>query len=84
MFHRITQATPLPDLRLLVTFSSGAVKQYDVRPLLDRWPMFTPLADVPGLFACVQVDPGGYGISWNDDIDISADELWHNGTEPAA
>ena len=28
----------------------------------------------------MQVDAGGYGISWNDDLDLSCDELWENGT----
>ena len=25
------------------------------------------------------VDEGGYGVSWSDDIDLSAEELWENG-----
>ncbi len=29
------------------------------------------------LFAQAVVDTGGYGISWNDDIDISEYELWN-------
>jgi hypothetical protein len=33
----------------------------------------------PGFFKAVRVDPGGYGISWSDDIDISEYELWTNG-----
>ena len=32
-----------------------------------------------GLFDRVRVDTGGYGISWNDDIDLSCDELYWNG-----
>ena len=31
------------------------------------------------LFEKVVVDVGGYGISWNDELDISAEELWENG-----
>ena len=31
------------------------------------------------MFNAVSVDPGGYGISWNDDIDLSCDELWEHG-----
>ena len=27
------------------------------------------------------VDVGGYGIVWNDDVDLSCDELWENGKE---
>jgi hypothetical protein len=30
-------------------------------------------------FKSAHVDAGGYGISWNDDIDISEYELWNNG-----
>ncbi|MDR2196696.1 MAG: DUF2442 domain-containing protein [Coriobacteriales bacterium] len=26
------------------------------------------------------IDTGGYAVSWNDDIDISADDLYYNGT----
>ena len=33
------------------------------------------------LFRDVVVDQGGYGIIWNDDLDLSCDELWENGTE---
>ena len=39
---------------------------------------FAALKD-PVLFRNVQVDPFGYGIFWNDDIDLSESELWLNG-----
>ena len=29
--------------------------------------------------ASAAVDPGGYGVSWSDEIDISAKELWAHG-----
>jgi hypothetical protein len=35
------------------------------------------------LSRAVRVDAGGYGVSWNDDLDLSEDELWVNGVEPA-
>ena len=50
---------------------------YDCASLLSR-PRFHLLAD-PGVFQAVSVDAGGYGISWNDDIDLSEYELWTNG-----
>lgn len=31
------------------------------------------------LFKKVQVDTGGYGISWNDDLDLESEEIWENG-----
>lgn len=81
MFHKVKDVSALPDYRLSVQFSEGVTKIYDVSQLFDRYKMFTPLKDSPEIFACVTVDVGGYGIIWNDDIDISCDELWANGTE---
>lgn len=31
------------------------------------------------LFNKVIVDSGGYGISWNEEIDLAAEEIWENG-----
>ena len=31
------------------------------------------------MFEDVEVDAGGYGISWNDDLDLSCDEIWEHG-----
>ncbi len=80
MFHKIKDVFPLPGLRLSVQFANGTTKIYDVTPLLDRFDAFAPLGDET-LFASVQVDAGGYGIVWDDDIDLSCDELWENGAE---
>ena len=41
--------------------------------------MFKSFIDNPDLFYEVRVDTGGYGIIWNDDIDLSCDELFKNG-----
>jgi hypothetical protein len=62
---------------LLVRFENGVEKVYDCKPLLARREFH--LLKVPACFRAVQVDPGGYGISWNDDLDLSEYELWTNG-----
>lgn len=62
---------------LLVTFECGTEKLYDCSGLLSR-PEFQ-LLKTPAFFNSVRVDPGGYGISWNDDVDVSEYELWTNG-----
>lgn len=80
MFHKVTAVTPQPGYQLLVHFSDGCAKQYDMTPLFDRMPVFESLKQIPGLFEQVAADPGGYGISWNDDIDLDGSELWENGT----
>ena len=82
MFHKVKSVTPLPDLCLLAEFQDGMKKKYDVKPLFKKWPAFRILDSVPGLFEQVRVDAGGYGVSWNDDIDLSCDELYHCGECP--
>ena len=81
MFHKVKSITSLPNLCLLVEFQDGSTKKYDVKPLFKKWPVFQALDYVPGLFEQVRVDAGGYGVSWNDDIDLACDELYHNGTD---
>lgn len=80
MFHKVKSVTPMPDYNLLVHFTDGQAKQYDVEPLMTKFPAFQQLTD-HGLFESVSVDGSGYGISWNDDIDLSCDELWEHGTD---
>lgn len=78
MFHKIKMVSPLPNYRLIVQFSEGCTKLYDVTPLFKKVPIFEQLKD-SNLFLEVQTDVGGHGIVWNDDIDLSCDELWENG-----
>ena len=81
MFHKVKIVNALPDYKLSVQFAEGVTKIYDVAPLFEKYSIFTPLKDSTELFGSVIVDQGGYGIVWNDDIDISCDELWANGVE---
>lgn len=79
MFHRIKSVNPLPDYRLSVQFAEGVTKEYDVKPLFEKWDVFTSFKEHPESFYDVAVDVGGYGVIWNDDIDLSCDELFENG-----
>ena len=79
MFHKVKSAAPLSDFKLSVQFSEGDTKLYDVKPLFEKISAFRYLKDNPSEFDCVSVDVGGYGIVWNDDLDLSCDELWENG-----
>lgn len=78
-FHRIKTIKPLSDLILLAEFQDGSVKKYDVKPLIKKIPVFQMLDYVPELFNQVRLDANGYGIIWNDEIDLSCDELYYNG-----
>ncbi len=79
MFHKIKNVSPLPEYKLSIQFAEGVTKIYDVKPLFDKIPAFKSLNNND--FGAVYVDVGGYGIIWNDMLDLSCDELWDNGVE---
>ena len=80
MKHKVKSVSPIPySLVLEVNFCDGTTKTYDVERLFDKWPCFRVLAEDRQLFCSVRVDTGGYGIVWNDDLDLSCDELYENG-----
>ena len=81
MFHKIKNVFALHEYKLSVQFSEGVTKIYDVKPLFEKIPLFEELKDSAQEFFSVSVDIGGYGIVWNDDLDLSCDELWENGVQ---
>lgn len=50
----------------------------DVKPLTKKYDVFQQLQN-KALFDLVRVDCGGFGIAWNDEIDLSEYEIWENG-----
>ena len=74
---RIKNVKPLKNRHLEIQFDNGIIKDYDCNQIIDR-PKFYLLHD-DLVFNSVKVDTGGYGISWNDDMDISEYEVWVNG-----
>ncbi len=79
MFHKIKDIQVLPDSRLSVHFTEGQRKIYDVAALAEEHQVFKNLIENDELFKSAKVDVGGYGIVWNDDFDLSCDELWEHG-----
>jgi hypothetical protein len=65
--------------KLNILFDNGKTKTYDCKQLFQK-PEFSLLKEEP-FFKSVKVDIGGYGISWNDSVDISEYELWTNGID---
>lgn len=79
MFHKIKSVEPADNFVLIVTFINMEKIEYDLKPLIENEPRFAILKEDINKYAKVQVDSGGYGISWSDDIDLSAEEIWNNG-----
>ncbi len=63
----------------MVAFVNGVHKVYDGQRLLnlERFQLLKNDA----FFQAVTVDPGGYGVVWDDEMDVSEYELWNNGVE---
>lgn len=80
MFHKIKHVKVLEKFKLKVEFINGIEKIYDMEKIINKIEEFYLLKNKQ-LFNEVKVDVGGLGISWNEDIDISSEELWENGQE---
>jgi len=76
---KVQSAIPEQGHFLVVLFSNGKRKRYDINRLTSR-EMFLPLKN-PAFFKNFTVEPGGYAVSWNANIDISEYELWQYGEE---
>ncbi len=79
MFHKVKDVYALDDCVLFIQFAEGVSKKYDVKPLMKKWKPFARLKD-DILFSAVVVSPGGYGIIWDEELDLSCDELYYNGS----
>ena len=79
VFHKVNSVTATSPHMLMVQFAEGVTKSYDLEPVFEIWPAFKALKSNRTLFLQVRVDVGGHGIVWNDDLDLSCDELFENG-----
>ena len=77
---RVVSARAISNTEMLIRFDNEAEKICDVAPLLAK-PPFHHLNE-PAILDALHVDPGGYGISWNDEVGLSDYELWGNGRSP--
>jgi hypothetical protein len=76
-YPKVLDVEPKKGRNLLLTFNNGVQKIYDCTNLLDD-DVFKPLRN-DAFFNAVNVDKFGYGVVWNDDLDLSESELCING-----
>ena len=77
--HKIKYVSAIAGYMLFLAFENGSLKIYDLTSKLEN-PIYAPLRD-PNLFKNIKLDAGGYGVSWNDEIDLSEHECWENSQE---
>ena len=77
--HRIiTKIETKEDMVLIATFADGEVVSFDVKTMIEKFPVFKALENET-LFNSVVIDGIGYGISWNDELDLSSDGIYNRG-----
>lgn len=79
MAHRVKEVVAKPNFIIQATFFGGEIKQYDVKKLFLIFPQFQVFQEQEDLFNSVVVDQGGYGITWNDKLDLDAETIWEEG-----
>lgn len=79
MENKIKKVYPHENYILICEFENGTKKKYDLKPIIKEYPIFKKLKEDKNLFYKVIVDKGGYGISWDEEIDLATEELWDNG-----
>ena len=73
--RRIEDAAALRDYELLLFFRDGEARKCNMRDYFSSHRGFSVLLKRPELFPCVQIQTGGHGIFWDENLTISDAEL---------
>ncbi|MCR5523993.1 MAG: DUF2442 domain-containing protein, partial [Clostridia bacterium] len=73
MFHKVVKLEYGKGTTFYLTFQTGEVKKYDISVLFDKYPQLSALKNRK-LFTSGKL-MGGYGIIWNDDLDIETETV---------
>ena len=74
MSPRVKEVKPQADYRLLITFTNGEIKMFDMKPYLD-FNMFKPLKDIDSFNT---VRPSHGTIQWENEADLCPDTVYLN------
>ncbi len=69
----------LDDVVLELTYQDGKIIRYDMSAMFSKYPQLMELRDNRELFISGHLDPGGYGVIWNDELDFDASSIYEDG-----
>mgnify|MGYP002508089029 CR=1 FL=1 len=78
---KVEDVLVLQDMHLLIFFRNGEIRKCSMREYFEKEKRFRALLMYPASFEAVRVQPGGYGIGWNEDTVITDQELYRMGTK---
>ena len=76
---RATKVRFLEDVVLEMTFQDGKIIRYDLSKMFSKYPQLEELRNNRALFESGHLDPGGYGVVWNDELDFDAMSIYEDG-----
>lgn len=76
---RVEDILPLDNFCLLVFFRDGAVKKCDLKAYFEETKPFHILLKKPEYFDSVRIQTGGYGVTWDVNMNISDTMLYQRG-----
>lgn len=76
---RVEDILPLEDFSLLVFFRDGSVKKCDLRAHFEETRPFGILLKKPEYFGSVRIQTGGYGVTWDVNMNIPDTMLYQIG-----
>ena len=79
MFMNALKVRFLEDVTLELTFQDGKVIRYNMARLFSKYPQLEELRRNRKLFLSGHLDVGGYGVIWNDELDIDATSVYECG-----
>ena len=74
--RKVRDAVALEDGRMLLFLRDGSVRLWDPAPFFAASPRFGVIARDPGLFREVRVQSGGYGVRWDENLEILYPDLF--------
>lgn len=77
-FRKIRKLIPLKNYLILALFDDGEWRKYDLKPLMEKYPQFRKLED-ESLHLSAKIDLDGFGIAWNEELDLSAQSIYLDG-----
>lgn len=78
---RIEDVVPLKNGRLLVFFRNGKLKKVDINKIAGMDPHLPAIMKQDILFNNVMIQPGGYGVQWNERVMLADYVLYSSGED---
>ena len=79
MFVRALNVFFLEGVTIEMIFQDGKIIRYDMSKMFSKYPQLKALKEDRKLFENGYLDPAGYGVIWNEELDFDAMSVYEGG-----